>query len=106
MKLTDTERATLNEAMAILQSKVNYGAVLNISAQHYRNQDPSMHVDYFDSRDCDYSERQHIYLKGETLADKVQAVLDIEAALPTPEETRAARLKQLREELAKLENAA
>lgn len=106
MKLTDTERATLNEAMAILQSKVSCGAVLNIGAQHYRNQDPSMHVDYFDSRECDYSERQHMYLKGETFADKVQAALDIEANLPTPEEVRAARLKKLREEMAKLENAA
>ena len=101
MKLTDNERATLNEAMAIIGRHTEGKAQWSMWASL-----TGCTVSYFDSRDLDANLRAHHHITGETFADKVQAVLDIEAALPTPEETRAARLKKLREEMAKLENAA
>ena len=103
MKLTDTERATLNEAMAILQGRIVEGGSFNLNVRWTRDCEPAFDVSYFDSS---VIRGQHTWVAGDTLADKVQTVLDIEANLPTPEETRAARLKRLRDELAKLENAA
>lgn len=105
MDLTDKERATLDEAMAILQAHTPADRASWIVSVHHKHCD----VTYFDSSDTTVGARQHssLWFKGCTFADKVQMAISIEANLiASADERRAARVVQLRDELAKLEQAA
>lgn len=103
--LTADERQTLNDAMDILKAHTPGKAswVMSVSANY-------ADASYFDSReDVSTAARQHnsLWKPGCTFADKVQMAIDIEADLIVNAEAyRAARAAQLREELAKLEQAA
>lgn len=103
--LTADERQTLNDAMAILELHTPQRAVFMIDVSRRLTYAFGFDVTYFDSGEG-LARRQHTNVTGKTFADKIQSALDIEALLPTPEEARAARAAQLREELAKLEQAA
>ena len=104
--LTADERKTLNDAMAIIERCSVVGASWQFSARQTSLLGFWSDMTYFDSRPIPTGSRIHSSLPGETFADKVQAAIDIEAALPSPEETRAARAEALRRELAELERAA
>lgn len=101
MELTELERHILNGAFTLLQRINPENAHFTLSM--YGRYDD---VAYFDSRDIDAAFRAHHWIEGETFADKVQACIDIENNLPSEEDTRNARIAQLRAELGKLENEA
>lgn len=103
--LTADERKTLNDAMAIIEAHSVAGASWMLDARVHSGRFYS-DVTYFDSRPSPCAGRQHSTIPGATFADKVQAAIDIEAALPSPEEIKAARAEALRRELAELEQAA
>jgi len=104
--LTADERKTLNDAMAIIERYTPARASWSLQAHSTAEGEFGAVVSYFDSRPIEHAKRHHSFIPGETFADKVQAVINIEAALPSPEETRAARAEALRRELAELERAA
>lgn len=97
-KLTDKERETLNDAMAIILANTPDGANWMLSAQNYHGT-PGDGVTYFDSH-----HRQHssLWARDCTFADKIEMGIAIEATIPPPEAIRADRIERLRKELAKL----
>lgn len=101
-RLTDEERTTLNDAMAIIDRCTAQGSSWAIYPARYNESSFAFDITYFDSNPGG-SRGQHSYIKGETLADKVQSVLDIEArAADKAEANRAARISSLQKELAAL----
>lgn len=106
--LTEAERETLNAAMAIIARHTPVGSSWQFDSSRYAAY-PERHffgVTYFDSNPGS-ARGQHSGVSGETFADKVQTVIDIEArAASKAAEQRAARVEALRAELAKLEQAA
>jgi hypothetical protein len=107
-ELTAAERKTLNDAMAIIGRHTPIGSSWLIDSARYRHS-PELHfsaVTYFDSNEGS-GRAQHSRVRGETFADKVQTVIEIEAtAAERAEANRAERVEALRAELAKLEQAA
>ena len=101
-QLTDEDRATLNDAMAIIDRCTAQGSSWQICANRYDNHPFGFDVTYFDSNPG-AARGQHGWVKGETLADKVQSVLEIEACAADKAETnRIARIASLQKELASL----
>jgi hypothetical protein len=107
-ELTQAERETLNAAMEIIKRHTPIGSSWLIDSARYRHS-PELHfsaVTYFDSNEGS-GRAQHSRVRGETFADKVQTVIEIEAtAAERAEANRAERVEALRAELAKLEQAA
>jgi hypothetical protein len=107
-ELTQAERETLNAAMEIIKRHTPVGSSWLIDSACYSSAPESHHVGvtYFDSNEGS-GRGQHSFVRGETFADKVQAVIEIEAtAAERAEANRAERVEALRAELAKLEQAA
>ena len=104
--LTDAERETLNAAAAIIDKHTPLRSSWQVGFNRY-HEDFGLGVTYFDSRDCDHGLRQHSFVSGETLAEKVQSVIVIEASVDHDEKAnRAARVESLRKELATLTGVA
>lgn len=101
--LTEAERATLNDAMAIIQSRTVTGASWQIFPANYEGRQ-RLSVSYFTGN----PRIMHGWdnWEGKTFADMVQEGLNIEAATPSAEELRARKVAELRAELAQLEGQA
>lgn len=107
--LTEQQRETLNAAHDILMS-------IMTEEGHYWMYSFRTFKGYGGEKSWDITmftpalEKQHGWLAGDTLADKIETGLALIAAenatIPTEEERKAQRLKQLREELAELEGLA
>lgn len=98
--LTDTEKQTLNDAMAIILAHTERGASWSIHAAFYDFNTAAVHdVSYFDSQ-----RTQHSGITAGTFADKIEAALQIEAAVEKDAEViRLRKVEKLRAELAALE---
>ena len=97
--LTKAERDTLNAAADIIRKHTAYGASLQIGFQHWASSGASFDITYFDTL-----KGQHGWVQGETFADKVQKVCDIEATVGERRaEYQVRRIDTLRKELAELE---
>lgn len=95
--LTETERQTLNAAMAILVAKCPYKTSWSLYWAHYNGCSPSMGLTLF-APEGD----QHGNVRGDTFADKIEVALALCAA-ENPDEIRAKRIAKLRAELGNLE---
>lgn len=100
--LTEAERKTLNDAMAIIEGRAVEGASWMIDIRRHGSLGAFHDLTYFDSNPRGF-DRQHNNLAGKTFADKVQAAIEIEAGAA---DRRQANIQRLREELAALEQAA
>lgn len=101
-KLTASERATLNKAWRIIEECTAPGSSWSIGAGCYNKTSFSYDVCYFDSNEPP-SRGQHMWVKGQSFADKIQTVLEIEAKASTQaEHNRILRIERIRKELADL----
>lgn len=103
-QLTAKERKTLNDAWAIISECTPVGSSWTIDSARYAFSPEKHHfgVTYFDTNEG-ASRGQYNWVRGASFADKVQAVLDIEAsALENRDKAKAQRVEQLRKELANL----
>lgn len=97
-KLSQHERSTLNEALAIIHRHTPLKASWHLGPHNYHGT-PGCFATYFDSRGG-----QHDGLSGATFADRIQAALDFERRVQEGEEHfRAKRIESLRKQLANLE---
>lgn len=106
--LTIEERQTLNDAMAIIAKHTPAGSAWQFGSARYRGGKELHHFDicYFDTNEGS-ARGQHSFIRGETFADKVDEVIEIEAnAAEQAEVNKALRREKLRAELAQLEQAA
>ncbi|QQN73926.1 hypothetical protein [Croceicoccus sp. YJ47] len=100
--LTDAERDTINAAAAIIDKHTPPKSSWQVGFNRY-DEFFGVGVTYFDSRDCDHGSRQHSFVQGKTLADKVQSVIKIEASVVhNKEANRLASIDSLRKQLAAL----
>lgn len=87
MTLNEAERETLNAAMAILERCTAQGATFHVYVDHMRGHPVSHSISYFDSTyRAGKVAGHHSLILGETLADKVQNALDIEAYVQSQRE--------------------
>ena len=100
--LTDAERDTLNAAAAIIDRHTPLNSSWQVGFNRY-DERFGVDVTYFDSRNRSLGSRQHSFVQGETLADKVQSVIKIEASVVADKEAnRLASIDSLRKQLAAL----
>jgi hypothetical protein len=98
-KLTDAERATLNDAMAIILANTPEGSSWLFDARYPTGIRKDTGVTYFTAS----LHEQHSMLPGETFADKIQAGIDAETAeRGDPDSAKAKRIAYLRDQLAGL----
>ena len=76
-KLTKRDRDTLNAAWRIIDRCTAQGSSWLIGAYRYGDLDFAFDITYFDSNK-DSARGQHCFVRGETFADKIQTVLEIE----------------------------
>ena len=105
--LTEKQRKTLNDAHEILMGiMTEEGHYWTLTWMWTKQCSPSWDVAMFTPA----LNTQHTRVGGNTLADKIETGLSLiaeeNAKIPTEEERKALRIKRLREELAKLGEAA
>lgn len=99
--LTAKERKTLNDAMAIIQKHTAHKTSLHLSNSHFEGCNPSWDLCFFASDRSQYSG-----VRGPTLADKIEATLQIEASVEKDAEViKQRKIDRLRAELAAMESA-
>ncbi|EQB03883.1 hypothetical protein [Sphingobium sp. HDIP04] len=101
--LTEAERKTLNEAMAIINKRTAHRSSAHIYFSHYScERAPSHDLTFWTP-----AGKQHSLTRGDTFADKIEAYISAcnrEAYNETI--AKEERAKQLRKELAELEGGA
>lgn len=98
--LTETERCTLNEAMAIILAHTNEGASWLIDPRWTKGcNDKGADVTFFTS----LTHKQVNWIPGETFADKIEYALSVEAEeLANPGAATSEQIAYLRGRLAEL----
>ncbi|MBO9380072.1 hypothetical protein GG804_25210 [Sphingomonas histidinilytica] len=95
--LTAKERSAINRAFDIILAHLPVGANFALYAQNYHGT-PGADATFFTAKNT-----QHSYLRGETVADKIERGLQFDAAEAADEEGyRARRIEALKAELAQL----
>lgn len=93
--LTEKERKTLNDAMDVIQKHTAHKTSLYLSNSHYEGCNPSWDVCFFSS-----DRTQHSDVRGPTLADKIEATLQIEASVEKDADViKQRKIDRLRAEL-------
>mgnify|MGYP001029471873 CR=1 FL=1 len=97
-QLTQEERDTLNAAMEIIERVTAQKTSWQICVARYSECLFTFDVTYFDS-----AGGQHSWVRGQTLADKVQTAVALEGKVETDaEKLRLAQIERLKSQLAAL----